>query len=239
MSKGLSLILRKWTEQQASFRIQGDENVTHKRVVIYSGGQLHEEDWKEIQANDFIIGADRGALYLMQHHIPIHLAVGDFDSIHPEQLHQIEDYAERLLACDAVDKDLTDTELAIELALEQQPDEILLLGATGTRMDHTLANIQLLKQVLQHHIPCSIKDAHNYIMLTDSSLEVKSMGYTYISLLPLTPEVTGITLEGFQYPLVNATLQIGQSRGISNHLVEDTGVITIRSGVLLVFQSRD
>ncbi|WP_026281046.1 thiamine diphosphokinase [Paenibacillus massiliensis] len=213
--------------------------MTHKRVVIYSGGQLHEEDWKEIQANDFIIGADRGALYLMQHHIPIHLAVGDFDSILPEQLHQIEDYAERLLACDAVDKDLTDTELAIELALEQQPDEILLLGATGTRMDHTLANIQLLMQVLQHRIPCSIKDSNNYIMLTDSSLEVKSMGYSYISLLPLSSEVTGITLKGFQYPLVDATLKLGQSLGISNHLSGDTGVVTISSGVLLVIQSRD
>ncbi|WP_028590796.1 thiamine diphosphokinase [Paenibacillus massiliensis] len=213
--------------------------MTHKRVVIYSGGQLHEEDWKEIQANDFIIGADRGALYLMQHHIPIHLAVGDFDSILPEQLHQIEDYAERLLACDAVDKDLTDTELAIKLALEQQPDEILLLGATGTRMDHTLANIQLLMQVLQHRIPCSIKDSNNYIMLTDSLLEVKSMGYPYISLLPLSSEVTGITLKGFQYPLVDATLKLGQSLGISNHLAGDAGLVTICSGVLLVIQSRD
>ena len=63
--------------------------------------------------------------------------------------------------------------------------------------------------------------------------------FTYISLLPLTAAVKGITLDGFQYPLIDATLEMGQSLGISNKLQADTGSITIGEGLLLIIESRD
>jgi thiamine pyrophosphokinase len=129
--------------------------------------------------------------------------------------------------------------LAFELALEQHPTHILLIGATGTRLDHTLANIHLLNRAIQYRISFAILDNHNYITMTDSTLEVKDLGYTYVSLLPMTPEVTGITLQGFVYPLVNATLILGQSLGISNRLSNDTGHVSIQSGLILVIQSKD
>lgn len=65
------------------------------------------------------------------------------------------------------------------------------------------------------------------------------MGYTYTSLLPMTSEVTGIQLEGFMYPLHNATLKMGQSRAVSNKLMASKGTISIKSGLLLVIQSKD
>ncbi|GIP25915.1 thiamine pyrophosphokinase [Paenibacillus sp. J23TS9] len=213
--------------------------MNQKRVIIFSGGQLYPQYIQEIQPGDFIIGADKGALYLIRHDIKPDLAVGDFDSISPQELKHVRAESGRIVECDPVDKNLTDTELAFEMAIREQPDFIMLVGGTGTRMDHTLANVQMLNRALQHHIECAIMDQNNYITLTGSKIEVRDRGYKYVSLLPMTPEVTGITLEGFQYPLENATLKIGESLGISNVLLESVGLVSITSGLLLVIQSND
>ncbi|QWU14022.1 thiamine pyrophosphokinase [Paenibacillus sophorae] len=210
-----------------------------RRTVIFAGGELSEQFLRELDKEDFIIGADRGALFLVTHGVIPDIAVGDFDSISPEEFNLIEEQVPRVIACDPVDKDLTDSELALDLALEQQPEDILLFGVTGTRLDHTLASIQMMTRVLQRQIRCSIMDLNNYVTITGSQAIVQERGYTYVSLLPVTPEVTGITLEGFQYPLTNATLKLGQSLGISNRLVSPTGTVTILSGLLLIIQSKD
>lgn len=211
----------------------------HNRVLIYTGGALSPAFLDEIKSGDFIIGADRGALYLIEHGIRPDLSVGDFDSIPSNMLEHIRSNSEKVMTCDPIDKNLTDTELAFELALEQSPDSIMILGATGTRLDHTLANIHMLIRGLQHHIPCSILDQNNYIVLTGSSCLVENRGFTYVSLLPLTTEVTGIYLEGFQYPLENATLRLGQSLGVSNKLAGGNGTVRIEGGLLLIIQSKD
>lgn len=210
-----------------------------KRAIVFSGGRLGEEDLQYIQPEDLIIGADKGALFLIEHGIIPHVSVGDFDSITPQQKEQVESASKRMIACDPVHKDLTDTELALEIAMDEQVDHVLMLGVTGTRLDHTLANIQILVRAMQHRMSCAIMDAHNYIELTGSTLEIKPMGYTYTSLLPMTAEVTGINLEGFMYPLHNATLKMGQSRAVSNKLTASKGTISIESGLLLVIQSKD
>lgn len=210
-----------------------------KRVLIFSGGDLHKQYLKEIRPSDFLIGADRGALFLIENNYKPDLAVGDFDSISPADLQKVRSGSTQLIDCDPIDKDLTDTELALDLAIKEQPDIILLMGVTGSRLDHTLANIQMMNRVLQHHISCALLDRNNYMTLTGSSIEVQDRGYKYVSLLPMTPEVTGITLTGFQYPLDNATLKMGESLGISNQLTGSQGTITVEGGLLLVIQSND
>lgn len=211
----------------------------HARVLIFTGGELSPLFLDEIQHGDFIIGADRGALYLIEHGIKPNLSVGDFDSIPPEQMERVRSMSEKVIDCDPIDKNLTDTELAFDLALDQSPESILILGATGSRLDHTLANIHMLIRGLQHHISCSILDENNFITLTGTSCIVENKGFTYVSLLPLTTEVTGIHLEGFEYPLHNATLRLGQSLGVSNKLAEDQGTVRIEGGLLLIIQSKD
>ncbi|KKO55507.1 thiamine diphosphokinase [Paenibacillus sp. DMB20] len=209
------------------------------RILIFTGGDLSPRLLDEIKKDDYIIGADRGALFLIEHGIKPHASVGDFDSISEEQLEQVAAVSGSIVRCDPVNKDLTDTELAFDLAIERTPEEIMLLGGTGTRMDHTLANIHMLLRGVQHHIRCSMLDSYNYITLTGTSCTVEDRGFTYVSLLPLTPEVTGIELEGFQYPLHNATLKIGQSLGISNRLSGNKGTVKIEGGLLLIIQSKD
>jgi thiamine pyrophosphokinase len=209
------------------------------RVVIFAGGELSPEYLNVLDEEDYIIGADRGALFLITHGYTPDVAVGDFDSVSPEALLDIRAASREIITCDAVDKDLTDSELALDLALGREPESILMLGVTGSRVDHMLASIQMMTHALQRQVSCSIMDNHNFITLTGSQVLVQERGYTYVSLLPLTPEVTGITLEGFQYPLLNATLKLGQSRGVSNKLVAATGTVSIESGLLLVIQSKD
>ncbi|WP_339286798.1 thiamine diphosphokinase [Paenibacillus sp. FSL E2-0201] len=213
--------------------------MSSKRVVIFAGGELSPDYFDLLDEDDFIIGADQGALFLISHGYTPDIAVGDFDSVSPEALQDIENLSKKTITCDAVNKDLTDSEMALDIAIDQQPDSILLLGVTGTRIDHSLASIQMMTRALQRQINCYVMDTHNYITLTGSQAVINDLGYTYVSLLPLTPEVSGITLEGFQYPLTDATLKLGQSLGVSNKLISSSGTVSIRSGLLLIIQSKD
>ncbi|MDO3412853.1 thiamine diphosphokinase [Saccharibacillus sp. CPCC 101409] len=210
-----------------------------KRIVIVSGGPWTDDYLRELRPDDMLIGADRGALQLIENGLRPDVAVGDFDSVSPADVERIRSASGRIDSCDPIDKNYTDTELAFELALNERPSEILMLGVTGGRMDHTLANVQLLIRALRHQIVCSIRDHNNYIQLTGSQLTVHNQGFTYVSLIPATMEVGGVTLEGFEYPLKNATLRQGQSLSVSNKLAAPEGIVSIESGLLLVIQSRD
>lgn len=212
---------------------------TIKRTLLFAGGNLGDWALEDIREDDFLIGVDRGALFLVRHKRKPHLAIGDFDSVNTEELAEIQQQSDQFLTCDPILKDFTDTEMAFNWALERQPDEIVLLGVLGTRFDHTLANVHLLLKGLRAGILCRIIDEKNEVMLIDRPISVSKGRYSHLSLLPLTEQVTGITLEGFQYPLDNATLRIGDSLGISNVLLGKQGTIQVESGQLLVIKSMD
>ncbi|CCO08380.1 thiamine diphosphokinase [Desulforamulus hydrothermalis] len=209
------------------------------RILIFSGGALGPWALQEIAAGDFLLGVDRGALFLIENGRQPDLAIGDFDSVTPTEFALIRQASKQCLSCDPVAKDETDTELAFNWALARRPREILLLGATGSRLDHTLANLHLLARALQEGIPCRMADEKNEVMLIQDTTEITKGRFSHISLLPLTDRVTGITLTGFRYPLHRATLTLGQSLGISNILQAPTGKIEIAAGRLLVIKSRD
>lgn len=212
-----------------------------KRFVIFSGGTLGAQALREIRDGDVLVGADRGALDLIRHGYRPDMALGDFDSVTDSEAELIRQMSRQFVPCDPVKKDSTDTEMAMAWALEQGAGEIILCGVLGTRWDHSLANVHLLRIALDHGVPCRIVDEYNELMLMDNRavLTVARSRFAHVSLLPLSLEVTGITLGGFQYPLHEATLTIGQSLGISNVLIGEQGTIAIREGLLLVIQSTD
>ena len=212
-----------------------------KRVIIAAGGRLGQWAAELIRPKDMLIGADRGALFLVQHGFCPDIAVGDFDSVTPEEREAVRSASGRFVSCDPVLKDDTDTELAFRLALELEPDDIRIIGALGTRFDHSLANVHLLVQALERGVACRLVDEFNVIRLTDGRMTVDDPEgrYPYVSLLPLTPEVTGLTLRGFQYPLTNHAIRMGRTLTMSNALAEPQGTVEIASGLLLVIQSRD
>ncbi|MBM7552806.1 thiamine diphosphokinase [Thalassobacillus pellis] len=186
------------------------------------------------------IGADRGAEVLLERGVPITKALGDFDSVTSATLKQIKAKAAEVDVYPE-EKDDTDLEIAVMEAMKMKPDKILLFGVTGGRIDHTLANIQLLYTLLKAEIPCTIIDTQNQMELTSPGTHAvtRNTDYPYISFLPLTMEVTGLHLEGFYYPLENNDLPIGSTLCMSNKLVKDIGTFSYTQGILLLIRSRD
>lgn len=210
------------------------------KVLIVSGGHIRNQNRVvEISATvDKIVCADAGAAHLKSMGVFPDVLIGDFDSLDPEDLdffkhHRVE------LAPHPPDKDATDTELAAMWAFEQNADEIIFLGASGSRLDHTLANIMLLKKMADFHIKARIIDDHNCVYLVRDRLTLSGSPGEFLSLIPLTEKVSGITLEGLEFPLQNAQMEMGSSLGISNRFAATEAVISIRQGILIVTKSRD
>lgn len=213
------------------------------KILIISGGRFEEKTAKEYVSEhsfDYTIAVDGGAAYAKILGITPDLLLGDFDTLERELFFE---YQKKGVRIDTFppEKDYTDTHLALTMALEKNPDSITILAGTGSRMDHTLANIGLLTLSVEQGVPTEIIDNNNRIRMIKDSLilKKKEVWGSYISLIPYTEKVTGITLTGFQYPLKNEELRAGVSQGISNELVEEQGKISMKQGRLLVIESRD
>jgi len=165
--------------------------------------------------------------------------VGDFDSIKKEILNRYKKVNKNIKQL-IPEKDFTDTEAALEIAIKNKSKTVTIIGAVGTRLDHTIANIHILKYALENNIEVKIINENNEIKLIDKYTELrKDKKYKYISIIPLTTEVTGLTLTGLKYELKNYNLKIGTSLGVSNEQVEDIATINLEKGILILIKSRD
>lgn len=222
------------------FLLEGEFLLTY---ILYAGGPLNHvpllEDIKEEYPLAKFVGVDRGVLVLMENGIvPTH-AIGDFDSITNEELEWIRKKSVELDVFPK-QKDQTDMELALTWVLKRNPEEIILVGATGGRLDHLFINAQLLLKGLKTNIPVSILDRWNKMSLREKGTYKLTKGaYTYVSLIPFTPFVEGLSLTGFKYPLEKQTLMQGSSLCISNEITDVEGVINFTGGKLFLIQSRD
>ncbi|MBP3616827.1 MAG: thiamine diphosphokinase [Lachnospiraceae bacterium] len=165
--------------------------------------------------------------------------VGDFDTADAAL---VERYEERCITLrHRPEKDATDTELAVDEAIARGADEIILLGATGSRMDHTLANVHMLYKMLLQGVRGYIWNENNRMSLHKESFQkqTKDMFGTYVSFLPFWGEVSGLTLKGLKYPLDHKTLTAGISLGISNEVKEEKIEVSFASGYLLMIESQD
>lgn len=170
-------------------------------------------------------------------------AVGDFDSVSPETLDFFSRYGGIQWERHRPEKNESDTELAFTIAREAGVTDLILLGVTGTRLDHVLANIHLLKTAWNLGMGCMLLDAHNRIRLVTGRtvFTKKESPYTYVSFVPLTEEVTHITLTGFKYPLKDYHMRLGVECGlcISNEIAEEQAILEFEQGLLLAIESKD
>lgn len=219
------------------------------KTLIITGGFIEADfarSYLEDTSFDIVIAADRGVETAKLLDVSIDYILGDFDSLEPSMLEEVKsqvanDESGLVLKEFPPEKDYTDTHLAFTTAIELGATSVTILGATGTRLDHVMANVNLLSIFLNHHIEAKIIDSHNQIYVIDSDMHLykhKTHG-KYVSLIPYTDCVTGVTLIGFKYPLSNAVLTKGNSLGISNELLEQEGVIKLGKGILIVIESRD
>lgn len=211
-----------------------------KQIFIISNGIINDSEFirrRLKEANSpIIICADGAARHLRPLNVIPAFIIGDMDSIDNETLRYFDKKGSAILTYPG-DKDETDTQLAIEYALKLQPDEIFIFGALGGRIDHTLANISLLIMGVKQGIDIKIIDETCEIFIVNQQSIVEGEAGKTVSLLPLSSEVAGVTLEGFEYPLSGGVMEIGRPYGISNRLIAEKGIITVKSGYLLVIRN--
>ena len=214
-----------------------------RRCVIVGGASIG--DYRTVGAmlrqDDYVIYCDCGLRHMDGLGAEPDLIVGDFDSIAPGILETLQQKHQTKIERHSSIKDETDTELAMRLAMSLGADYIEIYGATGTRMDHVLGNIQLLKMALDQWVHCHIIDENNRIsMIRESATIRKDQQYgEYVSLIPFTSCVKGLTLRGMKYPLNRYTLTCGLARGVSNEIVDAVAEIELEEGILLVIESKD
>src|SRR3989304_233460 len=121
------------------------------RVFIFANGKLSKHYLKDLRDDDYVIGVDRAAYWLIQHGIAPHAAVGDFDSVTAGEFVLIRKKSGTLIRYPAI-KDATDTELAVHAAIRREPEEVIIFGGVGSRLDHVLGNIHLLEIIHIHGI---------------------------------------------------------------------------------------
>ncbi|MFP7296087.1 thiamine diphosphokinase [Neobacillus niacini] len=192
--------------------------------------------------NEVWIGVDRGVYSLIKMNIIPKIAFGDFDSVSDDEYAVIEEHV-RYMKKYKPEKNETDMELALNWAIKQNPDFIRVFGASGGRLDHFLANVQLLVKPLleDNHVEIFLIDHQNILSLKGpgSYKMRKRADKKYVSFVPLTLDVKELTLKGFKYPLEDRHITIGSTLCISNELISDNGTFSFSEGILLVIRSND
>lgn len=212
-----------------------------KRACIITGGTISSNFLsKHLKENVYsLLLVVDGALEVT-HSLGIQpdYIIGDFDTVSKEIL---ELYDEKIILRHPPEKDHTDTELAVEIAIQFQSEEIDFLGAIGSRLDHSLANIFLLQRLLKQGICGVIWNECNKLYLKDSSfcLKKKEAKGDFFSLLPLTSKVEQVTLTGVKYPVKNRIFYREDTLGISNEIVEEEAVVEFSKGIFIVVESQD
>lgn len=200
-----------------------------KRCFIFAAGTFY--GMRELpEPDDLILAADAGYENCQAVGIRPSQLLGDFDS-----MEQPKDFENVLRA--PVEKDDTDTMLAVRTGLAQGCTEFHIYGGTGgKRSDHTIANLQTLLFLREH-------GAHGYLydddfvwtVLQDESITIpKTVEWGLLSVFCMGDRAEGITLKGVQYKLTDGELTSGFPIGVSNHILDEEACVTVKNGKILV-----
>lgn len=214
------------------------EKPTEKALAV-SGGQEVSEEILNLYKNRFIAAVDSAAAYLRKHHVIPDLFVGDCDSVDADSMEYISSHNVPVMLFDAK-KDYTDTELCIKELLNRGFGDIVIICATGGRVDHTASNISILLMLSSPGAKSRIVDDKNEIyVLTCGVYKVNKRGKKYFSLISITRE-SEYTTEGFLYEVKNCRIRRDRAgEGISNEMKRESGTLEIQSGTVLIVQSSD
>ncbi|SFB26937.1 thiamine diphosphokinase [Clostridium frigidicarnis] len=211
------------------------------KILIVGGGIKPSSELiiKEYEKSDIVIAADRGAQYLFEENLNPTILLGDFDSINKEVLEKLRAKNSEIKVYPP-EKDFTDSEIAVDLALEYKPEEVTLLGCTGSRLDHVLGNIGLLYKCLGNGSRAYIKDDNNIIFLVNKSTKLKKKNMNYISFQGFREEVKNFNIRNAKYDLHDYDLNFGETISVSNEFLDEKDVeITFNNGIVMVMYSMD
>ena len=239
-------------------------------TMIVSGGDIQSDFAlyflkknieKAGRENIRLIAADRGLEFFLDYLILPDVVIGDFDSLSEDGKNFLEMQNEDIpyggmlewklqkgegKVVEVVrlrpEKDDSDTQSAMNYAIQNGAKEIVILGVTGNRVDHLMANFGLLILAQKQDTEVALADRYNYMKLIPSGTILKKAEQfgKYVSFFPLGGDVTGLTLEGFKYPLDKYHLTTADSGlTVSNEISEEYAKVTYESGTLLMIMARD
>ena len=239
-------------------------------TIIVSGGDIQSDFAlyflkknieKAGRENIRLIAADRGLEFFLDYLILPDVVIGDFDSLSEDGKNFLEMQKDDIpyggmlewklqkgegKVVEVVrlrpEKDDSDTQSAMNYAIQNGAKEIVILGVTGNRVDHLMANFGLLILAQKQDTEVALADRYNYMKLIPSGTILKKAEQfgKYVSFFPLGGDVTGLTLEGFKYPLDKYHLTTADSGlTVSNEISEEYAKVTYESGTLLMIMSRD
>lgn len=220
-----------------------------RAMIIITGGSINDAfacDFINRHKNPYIIGADRGLVFLRNAGITPDEILGDFDSVTKEEVRSFFENESIIKHEYKSEKDETDTQLAIMRATDlvcNDPGfgDVYILGALGKRLDHTLATLQGLTFSYDRGVSVYVYDTHNkvYIAPKDFCIKKDTQYGNYVSFIPLSETVTGLSLSGFKYNLSDYTLTVNKSLATSNEISDGSTHVSYKSGYLLCIESKD
>ncbi|MCL2023338.1 MAG: thiamine diphosphokinase [Oscillospiraceae bacterium] len=197
--------------------------------ICHVVGAVLGEVLPKIAPADLCIAADAGWLALKKHGICPNLVVGDFDSSPPPA-------GLEAVALNPV-KDETDLYAAVRIGKERGYGDFAIYGALGGAWGHSIANFQILAGLARDGCRGKIiTDDAIITSLCDGKVTLCAENGRDVSVFAHTDTCNGVTLEGFYYPLKNATLGSDFPLGVSNRLVEEAGKVCVDAGILIVVQ---
>ncbi|MFJ8099004.1 thiamine diphosphokinase [Lysinibacillus sp. NPDC096212] len=214
-------------------------------VVVCAGGPRAElcsfSPYKE-QSDVLFIGADRGALYLIEQGITPHAIVGDFDSLSQEEYKLVMAHTNDRQRFQE-EKDETDTDLALLKALTYTPQEIVLTGVTGGRLDHYEAAVRSIYRLQKEHPQVVLKIINHanmlqFLMPGKHFIEADEQ-YRYLSFFAHEEPIKDVTLRHVKYETTNEEISLGTSRFTSNEIIGNSGSISFSQGICLMIRSID
>ncbi len=210
-----------------------------KALIVGSGEIKDYKDLEKLAKNhNYIVCADGGIHHILKIGMIADAVIGDLDSIDKEDLKIIKKENIQVEKFPTM-KDKSDTELCVDYLIEKGFLTITLVGVTGTRLDHTLSNIHLLKKIYALGVKAHIVDDNNKIFYLEDKIYLNKKEAYFISIIPISEEGILVSLNGFLYPLKKEYLKFGSTRGISNKIIEKHGEILIHRGSALVIESKD
>ncbi len=206
------------------------------KAFIYTGGVIRPDMITERpKAEDICIAADAGYHNAKALGERVDVLIGDFDSIGNVPRNEGMEIKQV-----PVEKDLTDTQIALEIAIGKGAEQVIIIGGLSGRLDHTLSNLAILEDMHERHIYGYITDGQNraHFIRSTSTLIARS-GFKYLSLIAADEVVKGVTVEGCKYPLKKETLRRRVQFAVSNEITGNVAFIAVKKGGLYIIESKD
>jgi thiamine pyrophosphokinase len=190
-----------------------------------------------IQPGDILLAADGGTRHILALGLMPSLVIGDLDSLTDDEHRRLDAAGTEILRVPR-DKNETDFEMALQVAVESGYGEILVVAALGNRLDQTLGNLALLTNPSLVGLNIQLDDGEQQACFARTKARVEGQPGDIVSLIPWGGDVTGVVTDGLRWPLLGETLFPYKTRGISNELLGETASVSLESGLLLIIHDR-